>query len=70
MAMCALCQGITVNKRGENGHGKLKPIRQPRQHYIGQSLVRYLLLKCSECGTTWRHEDDQNDKFAGWKAVA
>jgi hypothetical protein len=70
MAKCDLCLSIVVDKRGEQGHDLLEALKRPVRLYSGNSPVIHSHLACTQCGTKWRYEDDETDKYAGWRAVA
>lgn len=70
MAKCVLCNSIVIDKRGEKGHDLLQSVKKPVGLYSGNLQITHIHSVCGQCGTKWRYEDDESDKYAGWRAVA
>jgi hypothetical protein len=64
---CEHCLKIEPGRRGKPGHEFLKetaPVEKIRNS--GQKSIGVRRYACTQCGTTWVHEDDKNDDYAGW----
>lgn len=64
---CYLCKSIPQNVRGANAGNHLVQIGQAEIiERAGQKPIVITKHKCSECGSIWRHTNDETDENAGW----